>query len=498
MARLKVKQISDFTSAVADAISNATADETASINSLEVTEGAARASIDSIETVDSKQTADIATNAGGVSTNASAISDLETFEGNTNTALGVLDASVDSLEVVDAAAIASINSLEVVDSKQTADIATNAGGVSTNAGGVSTNASAISDLETFESNANTALGVLDASVDSIELVDSKQTVDIAANATAINNLGSGADASIDSIELVDSKQTVDIAGNASAIGTERGRIDSILSGSSVDLDQFVEIVNFVASHDTVNDNLLSNYITVANGSIDSLEVVDAAAIASINSIETVDSKQTADIATNAGGVSTNASAISDLETFEGNTNTALGVLDASVDSIELVDSKQTVDIATNAGGVSTNASAISDLETFESNANTALGVLDASVDSIELVDSKQTVDIAANASAISSNDSDISTLQGKVTALEGDSAYRKQYATVNSATQATIGAAVEFASDDDISVFVNGHGIGYYTAGTGGWSSTNGTAFTFTDIGYDLEDDDVVYVIAHA
>ena len=241
----------------------------------------------------------------------------------------------------------------------------------------------------------------------------------------------------------------------------------------------------------MNDNLLSNYITVANGSIDSLEVVDAAAIASINSIEVVDSKQTADIATNASGVSTNASAISDLEDAD-------SALAASVDSIELVDSKQTVDIATNASGVSTNASAISDLETFESNTNTALSALDASVDSIELVDSKQNVDISANASAISSNDSDISTLQTKVTQLEGDSAYRKQYATVNSTTQATISAAVEYASDDDISVFVNGHGIGAYTATTGGWSTTNGTAFTFTDIGYDLEDDDVVYVIAHA
>ena len=477
MARLKVKQISDFTSAVDDRISNATADETASINSLELTEAAAIASINSIETVDSKQTADIATNASGVSTNASAISDLETFEGNTNTALGVLDASIDSLEVVDAAAVASINSIETVDSKQTADIATNASGVSTNA-------SAISDLETFEGNTNTALGVLDASVDSIELVDSKQNVDIAANASAINNLGSGADASIDSIELVDSKQNVDIAGNASAIGTERGRIDSILSGSSVDLDQFVEIVEFVASHDSVNDNLLSNYITVANGSIDSLEVVD--------------SKQTVDIAAN-------ASAITDLETFEGNTGAALLVVNASIDSLEVVDaaavasinslevvdSKQTVDIATN-------ASAISDLETFEGNTNTALGVLDASVDSIELVDSKQTVDIGTNATNISRNGTDISTLQGKVTQLEGDSTYRKQYATVNSTSQATIASAVEYANDDDISVFVNGHSIGYYTANTGGWSTTNGTVFTFTDIGYQLEDDDVVYVVAHA
>ena len=197
------------------------------------------------------------------------------------------------------------------------------------------------------------------------------------------------------------------------------------------------------------DDRISNATADETASINSLELTEAAAIASINSIETVDSKQTADIATNASGVSTNASAISDLETFEGNTNTALGVLDASVDSIELVDSKQTVDIGT-------------------------------------------------NATNISRNGTDISTLQGKVTQLEGDSTYRKQYATVNSTSQATIASAVEYANDDDISVFVNGHSIGYYTANTGGWSTTNGTVFTFTDIGYQLEDDDVVYVVAHA
>ena len=174
--------------------------------------------------------------------------------------------------------------------------------------------------------------------------------------------------------------------------------------------------------------------------------------ASINSLELIDSKQTVDITANATAAAT---ASSDLAAYETEANN-------SINSLELIDSKQTVDIAT---GATAAADAVS------------------SINSIELVDSKQNVDIAANASDIA--------------ALDTDSSYRKQYATVNSVTQVTIANAVEFASDDDISVFVNGHGLGFNTAGTGGWSTTNGTVFTFSNIGYDLEDTDVVYIIAH-
>jgi hypothetical protein len=42
------------------------------------------------------------------------------------------------------------------------------------------------------------------------------------------------------------------------ISIEETRLDSILSGSTSDLDSLVEIVNYVNSVDTVNDNQLSN------------------------------------------------------------------------------------------------------------------------------------------------------------------------------------------------------------------------------------------------
>ena len=193
---------------------------------------------------------------------------------------------------------------------------------------------------------------------------------------------------------------------------------------------------------------ISNFTTEVNSLIATAATDDTA---SINSLELIDSKATVDIATNATAA---ASASSDLAAYETEANN-------SINSLELIDSKQTVDIAT---GATANTAAVN------------------SINSLELIDSKQTVDIASNATDIA--------------ALQDDSFYQKQYATVNSTTQATISTAVSYAASDDISIFVNGHGIGYYTANTGGWSSTNGTVFTFTDIGYDLEDDDVVYVLS--
>ena len=83
----------------------------------------------------------------------------------------------------------SIDSLELIDSKQTVDIAANA-----------------SDLTAYETDA-------DASIDSLELIDSKQTVDIATNASGVSSANSGIGflgSSVSSLELIDSKQTVDI------------------------------------------------------------------------------------------------------------------------------------------------------------------------------------------------------------------------------------------------------------------------------------------------
>jgi hypothetical protein len=54
------------------------------------------------------------------------------------------------------------------------------------------------------------------------------------------------------------------AGLQSAINTEKDRIDAILSGSTVDLDQFKEVVDFVNSIDTTNQSALISSIAAVN------------------------------------------------------------------------------------------------------------------------------------------------------------------------------------------------------------------------------------------
>ena len=96
----------------------------------------------------------------------------------------------------------------------------------------------------------------------------------------------------------------------------------------------------------------------------------------------------------------------------------------------------------------------------------------------------------------------MSTLQTKVTQLEGDSTYIHDYAAMTSATQFRCNSALEHASDDDLQVFVNGHAIGRVRTVDGtkyGWEhNSNNTTFDLHNIGYDLEAEDVIYVMSHS
>ena len=122
----------------------------------------------------------------------------------------------------------------------------------------------------------------------------------------------------------------------------------------------------------------------------------------------------------------------------------------------------------------------------------------ASIDSLETL-------AAAIQSDVNTNEADadaaIAALQVRATQLEGDSTYRHQYGTFNSATSFSVANTVEVASDDDCSVYVNGQAIGRINGLEGdlayGWSSSNGQDFTFTNIGFNLESSDTVYVLAH-
>ena len=200
MARIKVKQISDFVTGVESVIALETADETASINSLESIDSIANLSIDSLEVVDSA--AKVANDASIASLDAyDSVQDLsiDSLEVVDSAAKVANDASINSLEAIDSIAVLSINSIEVVDSKQTADIATNAAAIDTLADANDS----INSLESVDS-------VQNLSIDSLEVVDSAAKVANDASIDSLDAYDSVQDLSIDSLEDVDSVQNLSI------------------------------------------------------------------------------------------------------------------------------------------------------------------------------------------------------------------------------------------------------------------------------------------------
>ena len=312
-------------------------------------------------------------------------------------------------------------------------------------------------VDSLEAITAAGTGALENSVDSLELVDTGLASDISDNATAIGvNAGeivkvsqaldaNDADnlaltASVDSLELLAGGSI--IADLASSVSDNDTRVDAILSGASADLDQFAEVIAYVNSVDTVGDLDLTNALAEVNASIDSLELVDTA----------ISDALTAEITTTNGEIKDLQDSVNSLETFE---DEAI----ASIDSLELL-----------AGG-------------------TKIADLQSSLDTVS----------DALVTEISTTDGEISALESDVAALQAADVMSHQEGTVTSVTAFTLANPVRFAPTDDIHVHVNGHTIKPFVEGREGdhgWSTANGVAFTFTNIGYDIDAEDVVYVQA--
>ena len=69
----------------------------------------------------------------------------------------------------------------------------------------------------------------------------------------------------------DSQRKAIESGLDSKIGTEKGRIDAILSASVADTDTFAEIVTLINSVDTENDSAFAGYVTSSNARQTSIE-----------------------------------------------------------------------------------------------------------------------------------------------------------------------------------------------------------------------------------
>ena len=379
MARLKVKQISDIQTYVQGLIDN-DADQNATL---------------------------ISNNASSISAVSTALVNEATSTGNE---IDALEASVDSLELIAGGTVtadlaASVDSLEDVDTALASDISTNEGNITTNAGNIV--------------KVSQALTLNDADNDA--LTDSVDSLELLAGGTIIANL-------------------------AASVLDNDTRVDAILNGADVDLDQFAEVIAYVNSVDTVGDLDLTNALAVVNASIDSLETVDTA----------ISTALATEISTTNGEIKVLQDAVSSLDAFE-------DLAIASIDSLELL-----------AGG-----STIADLQSD----------LDAVSDAL--------------ATEISTTNGEVSDLQDSVDALEAADVMLHQEGTVTAIDTFSLVAPVRFGINDDIHVHVNGHTIkpvslvdGEAAPNDHGWISADGRTFNFVGIGYDIDAEDVVYVQA--
>ena len=130
----------------------------------------------------------------------------------------------------------------------------------------------------------------------------------------------------------------------SNIDTEKARIDAILGGSTVDLDQFAEVVSFVQSIDLTNDDALLNAVIGIEESIsDEVAERQAADSAIENSISSLESNINSELSTLSNSLNTEISdRISAIETVEANIveltetlDTAILTINDSIDGVIL-------------------------------------------------------------------------------------------------------------------------------------------------------------------
>ena len=331
-------------------------------------------------------------------------------------------------------------------------------------------------VDSLENVATGNSGATDDSIDSLESIDAGLASDIADTvaSTATNtsgvatNLGNivkisnaldlnDADnealtASVDSLEAL-AGGTI-IANLAASVADNDTRVDAILGAiDGGDTDNFAEVVALINSVDTENDNAFAGYALATDASIDSLENLASAAIDSIDDLQAADTE-----------ITRVQTAISNALNLNDADNVALT---ASVDSLE--------DVATGNSGAT-----------------------DASIDSLALVDSFAIDSIDALQAADVVIDASIDSLEALATDAFGAGVRIHQMGTVTGGTTFTIPLAVDSTVDADCVVFVNGKNEQMFMEelNNNGWVSTNGTSFSLTNIGYSIDAEDDVYVIA--
>ena len=140
-------------------------------------------------------------------------------------------------------------------------------------------AARIADVDAEETRALAAEAAL-----SSDLADLQTYVDTTVDSAIATLTSDLADETAARIADVDAEETRALAAEGvlqSNIDVEKGRIDAILDGSTINLDQFREVVEFVEGIDLANDNSLISAVNDINASIDAEETRALAAEASL-------------------------------------------------------------------------------------------------------------------------------------------------------------------------------------------------------------------------
>ena len=278
----------------------------------------------------------------------------------------------------------------------------------------------------------------------------------------------------------------------SAISTEADAVSTALvneiSATNSDVTTLTTNLGNVSTEANAVSTALVNEISATNGDVTTLTTNLAAVSQS-------------EAAVSASEALVSAALVSEISTTDGE----ITALQGNIGSIDtelagLGSSTQITSLESDITDVST--ALVNEISATNGDVTTLTTNLAAVSQSEAAVSASEALVSAALVSEIATTDSEISTLQSKVTQLEGDSEYIHDYATMTTGTQFRCNSAMEHASDDDMQVFINGHAIGRVRTVDGtkyGWEhNSNNTTFDLHNIGYDLEAEDVIYVMSHS
>ena len=311
----------------------------------------------------------------------------------------------------------------------------------------------VKQISDFDSKVNSliTIGTTDegASIDSLEslassnfaVVSEALSAEIIATSTDVKVLSDALSAEISTTNSDVASIDTRINGAEGDVTAVSNAVSAILAGSDADLDQFAEVISYVDSLDTADGGALTSglaSIGVVVSTNSSLDVVLSNALAA--------------------EVSTTNSEILSIETI-------LGTM-----------------------GTSETITAISNAVVAEiSNTNSDVASIDTVIG--ELGNTYATDVELSNAVAVEKLRA-----ENAEAALAQADEYVHQMGAFRSRNEFAI-AGVRFAAKEDLLVFINGHNIHPIIGESGdGWSTIDGVNFTLTNIGYDIDAEDHIYV----